>query len=75
MSGSVGNCVLCALAAWVKRPLTTRLVMRRNRCGRWHVMWRRDGALFEFYAPGRSGKTYCQNLLYRGVVRKIGGGA
>lgn len=65
------NCLLAALAAWARHPRTTAMRLIRNRAGRWHVVWERDGLRFEFYAPGRSRMTYLQNLLYRGRVREI----
>lgn len=67
----LSNCLIAALLAWARSPLSVRLVVRRNRCGRWHVLWRVAGRLFEFYGRGASQRTYLQNLLYRGEVREV----
>lgn len=67
----LSNCLCSAIAAWLRDPLAVRLIVRRNRCGRWHVLWRRRGKIFEFYGRGASSRTYLQNLLYRGEVRQV----
>lgn len=43
----------------------------RNRCGRLHWIWIKDGKSYEFYAQGRASKPYWQNLLYFGEVREV----
>lgn len=68
----LSNCLIAALLAWARSPRgSVRLVVRRNRCGRWHVLWRDGERLFEFYGRGASQRTYLQNLLYRGEVREV----
>ena len=67
----ISNCLLAAVAAWLRHPRTTRIRVVRNRARRRHVVWERDGQRYEFHVPGRSSKTYLQNALYRGEVRAI----
>lgn len=67
----LSNCLVAAVAAGVRSRGACRLVLRRNRCGRWHVMWRHGGRLFEFYAKGRASKPYWRNVVYRGTVREV----
>jgi hypothetical protein len=66
-----GNCLICAIWEWLKYPTTTSIKLMRNRRRRWHVYWVRDGKRFEFYAPGRSSKSYLGNLLYVGTRREF----
>lgn len=73
MFGAVvpGNCLVCAILAWALAPSRTRVRALRNRRGRLHFYWTRDGRRYEFHAPGRSTKTYLQNSLYVGRVREF----
>lgn len=71
MSRVPGNCVIAALLAWVAAPRRTRIRLVRNRHGRWHVCWERDGRRYEFYAPGRSSLGYLRNGLYWGQIREV----
>jgi len=45
--------------------------MCRNKHGRWHWYWVREGRAFEFYAKGRSGRTYFANLIYVGEAKPM----
>ena len=67
-----GNCLLVALAAKLLAPRRVRLRTLRNRRGRVHVYWERDGERFEFYTPGASSCGYLRNTLRLGTVRRIG---
>ena len=71
MSRFPGNCLCVALVAWIAAPLRTRIRLVRNRAGRWHVAWERDGRRFEFYARGRSRLGYLRNLLYVGQIKEV----
>lgn len=64
-----GNCLVVAVGAWLREPGRVRLCAQRNKAGRWHIFWQRDGRNHEFYAPGRSQRTYLQNIIYRGRIR------
>lgn len=67
-----GNCLLVALAAKALAPRRVRLRTLRNRRGRVHFYWERDGERFEFYTPGASQSGYLRNALRLGTVRRIG---
>ena len=67
----LGNCLVCAIAAWIVAPRTTRIRALRNKRRRWHFYWVRDGKRYEFHAPGRSTKGYLRNTLYLGQVREF----
>jgi hypothetical protein len=67
----LGNCLACALLAWARNPFATSILLRRNRYGRWHVLWCTDGRVYEFYAKGRACKNYLQNFAYRGITRLV----
>ena len=66
------NCLLAALCAKALSPRTVRITSIRNRAGRIHFMWERDGQTFEFYTPGASRCTYLRNALRLGRVRRVG---
>lgn len=66
-----GNCLLVALCAKACSPRRVRVVTMRNRAGRVHFMWERDGDLFEFYTPGASRSSYLRNALRFGEVRRV----
>ncbi len=66
-----GNCLLAALFAKACAPRRVRVVTVRNRAGRVHFMWERDGDLFEFYTPGASRCSYLRNALRLGEVRRV----
>lgn len=66
-----GNCVLVAFAAWSVHPRNTRIKVTRNRAGRFHIYWERDGRRFEFYTPGASNCSYLRNLVRVGSIREI----
>jgi len=68
-----GNCLVVAVAAKVMSPKQVRLRTTRNRAGRLHFMWERDGELFEFYTPGASRCSYLRNSLRLGAIRRVGG--
>lgn len=70
-----GNCIVAALVAWALAPTRTRIRRMRNRVGRWHWYWVRDGQAWEFHAPCRSRLPYWRNALYLGVPRRMGGRA
>jgi hypothetical protein len=65
------NCLIAALAAFISSPAKTRIRFSRNVSGRWHCTWTKNGCEYEFYAKGRSQKSYLQNIVYIGRVRKI----
>lgn len=67
----IGNCLVCALIAWARHPREVSIHFMRNSKRRWHCYWMRDGVRYEFYAKGRSSKSYLRNLIYFGVVRKF----
>lgn len=66
-----GNCLLAAICAKACAPRRVRVVTMRNRAGRVHFMWERDGELFEFYTPGASRCTYLQNAFRLGEIRRV----
>jgi hypothetical protein len=66
-----GNCALVAIAQFLAAPRTTRIHCTRNRSGRLHLYWQRDGRRFEFYSPGASRCGYLRNALRMGSVREI----
>lgn len=66
------NCILAAVAAWIKHPRTTRIRFIKNKRRRWHCIWERNGKRFEFYAKGRSQYPYWRNVIYFGGCREIG---
>lgn len=66
-----GNCLLAALCAKACAPRRVRVVTVRNRAGRMHFMWERDGVLFEFYTPGASRCSYLRNALRLGEIRRV----
>lgn len=68
-----GNCIVCAVVAWLRHPRSTSIKFVRNKGRRWHCIWVRDGKRFEFYAAGRSRMPYWRNALYLGRAREIGG--
>lgn len=68
-----GNCLLAALCAKARSPRRVRIVTMRNRAGRVHFMWERDGALYEFYTPGASRASYLRNSVRMGEIRRVGG--
>lgn len=70
-----GNCLLVAVCAWLLALTRTRLHRSRNKRGRWHVYFERDGQCFEFYTPGASRCSYLRNALRLGTIRHIGGGS
>ncbi|MGG3814221.1 hypothetical protein ABEV34_21615 [Methylorubrum rhodesianum] len=60
----------CLAVALLRGHVRTRAM--RNRTGRLHYFWRdRDGLAWEFYAPGRSRRSYLANLLYVGEVQRM----
>lgn len=64
-----GNCLVVSLIASVKPG--NKLRCDRNRMGRWHVFWQdSSGRSWEFYKKGASGRTYLQNSLYIGEIRR-----
>lgn len=64
-----GNCLLVALLGSI--PPGARLHGKRNRSNRLHFYWTdRSGRSWEFYKKGASTRTYLQNLLYVGEVRR-----
>jgi hypothetical protein len=64
-----GNCLCVALLASL-RP-GTRLRIGRNRMGRKHFYWTdQHGRSWEFYKKGASGRTYFQNSLYIGEIKR-----
>lgn len=64
-----GNCLIVALI-YAEVP-GNRLRMKRNRMGRWHFYWTdADGRDWEFYRKGASGRTYLQNALYVGEIKR-----
>ena len=67
-----GNCLIAALIAKGIAPRRTRLRYLRNRCGRLHFYWERDGRRFEFYTQGASRASYLRNAIRLGEVREIG---
>jgi len=67
-----GNCVAVSVCAWLLAPRRTRLCASRNRAGRWHVSFERDGQRFEFYTPGASRCSYLRNALRLGEIRRVG---
>jgi hypothetical protein len=67
-----GNCAVVALAAFLLHPMSTRLRAVRNRGGRWHLYWVRNGRRFEFHTPGASRCGYLRNAIRLGTVREIG---
>ncbi|MDR6292367.1 hypothetical protein E9232_004907 [Inquilinus ginsengisoli] len=63
-----GNCLLAAVVAAI---CGRRFRQCRNPAGRLHFYWLdRTGAAWEFYKQGASKKTYMQNALYLGEVRR-----
>ena len=67
-----GNCLCVALVASLR--LGSRFRMKRNRLGRWHFFWTdRRGYSWEFYKKGSSGRTYIQNALYVGEIKRTVG--
>jgi hypothetical protein len=67
----LSNCLLAAVVAKVRAPRQVRIEAVRNKHGRLHFVWSKQGARFEFYAPCRSRMTYLQNALYVGRVREV----
>ncbi len=65
------NCLVVALAAKVANPSRVKIRTMRNRSGRIHFMWERDGQLFEFRTPGASRCTYLRNALRLGEIHKV----
>ena len=60
----------CLAVALLRGHVRTHAM--RNRAGRLHYFWRdRDGLAWEFYAQGRSRRSYLANLLYVGEVRRM----
>lgn len=68
----LGNCLACAVAAWLLNPVATRIACTRNRSGRLHFFWIRNGRRFEFYTAGASRLPYWRNALRIGEIREIG---
>lgn len=66
-----GNCaVVAVVASWLPG---NSLHWKRNASGRWHVYWKdRQGRSWEFYKKGASKRTYFQNALYVGEVKRVG---
>lgn len=65
----LGNCLCVSLIASL-RP-GNRFRIGSNRLGRLHFFWTdRDGRSWEFYKKGASGKTYLQNSLYIGEIKR-----
>lgn len=63
------NCLVVALVASLRHGSKFR--MERNRKGRWHFFWTdRYGFSWEFYCKGASSKSYLQNALYIGEIRR-----
>ncbi|RLK53429.1 hypothetical protein BCL79_2735 [Stenotrophomonas rhizophila] len=69
----VGNCLVVALAAKLIAPRRVRIRSMRNRAGRVHFMWEKDGVPYEFYTPGASRSSYLRNSLRVGEIRRVGG--
>ncbi len=65
------NCLVVALAAKVAHPSRVKIRTMRNRSGRIHFMWERDGQVFEFRTPGASRCTYLRNSLRMGEIHRV----
>lgn len=64
-----GNCLLVAMLGAI--PPGARLHGTVNQSGRRHFYWTdRHGFSWEFYKKGASSRTYLQNLLYIGEIRR-----
>lgn len=64
-----GNCLIVALT-FAALP-GNRLRTKRNRMGRLHFFWTdKRGRSWEFYKKGAGSKTYIENALYLGEVRR-----
>jgi hypothetical protein len=65
-----GNCfVVSVIAALLPGK---RLWYGRNRMGRIHFFWKdKYGRSWEFYKRGASSKTYLQNSIYIGEIKKV----
>jgi len=62
---------LCVAFIAALRP-GTRFRTGRNRMGRLHFYWTdRHGKSWEFYKKGASRRTYLQNSLYIGEIKRI----
>lgn|GEM_PF-4109864 len=68
----VGNCLIVALAAKVLAPHRVRILTIRNRAGRIHFLWEKDGVPYEFYTAGASRASYLRNSLRIGEIRQVG---
>ena len=65
-----GNCLLVSLLM-AARP-GNRMRTKRNRMGRLHFYWSdAQGRSWEFYKRGASGRTYIQNAVYFGEIRRV----
>ena len=65
-----GNCLIVSIIAAAFPG--NALKWKRNRLGRVHFYWKdKKGRSWEFYKRGASGKTYLQNSLYIGEVKRI----
>lgn len=68
---TISGCLWMAVYHKLKDWNGVKIKTIRNRCGRLHWIWIKDGKCYEFYAQGRASKPYWQNLLYFGEVREI----
>lgn len=67
----IGNCLIAALAAKVLAPHRVRILTIRNRAGRIHFLWEKDGVPYEFYTAGASRASYLRNALRIGEIRQV----
>lgn len=66
------NCLLAALWEWSKSPTRVKVMRVKNRRGRIHFVWTKDGSTYEWWAKGRTAKSYISNLWYKGEVKRVG---
>lgn len=80
------NCMIVALAMWVRHPLTTKVRCIRSSGGCLHFVWRRAGQNYDFFPivcaddPERKGVPWgakggilpFKYIFFVGEIRKIG---
>lgn len=67
----LGNCLIFALLAKAASPTSVKIITMRNRSGRLHFLWEKDGVRYEFYTPGASRDSYFRNSIRIGEIRPV----
>jgi hypothetical protein len=63
------NCLLAAVAAWLRDPKRTRIHFMRIRMVHLHWFWETRGEFWHFTTDRRL--TFCRELWFRGEVREF----